>query len=299
MTYHEPALLQETLNGLVTDSSGSYVDVTFGGGGHSRAILNKLSSKGKLYSFDQDDDVKGHLIDDDRFTFIESNFKFMKNHLRMQGVHLVNGILADLGVSFHQFDTAERGFSLRFDGPLDMRMGKSAEMTAAELLQNYEEEELARIFYYYGELKKSRQIAYKIVAWRKTKPLDTIAHLLESVDGLFPEHGKNKFLARLFQAIRIEVNDELSALKLMMRQSVDLLNTGGRLAIISYHSLEDRLVKNFMRSGNMKGEIEKDFYGKPLVPFKLVTRKPIMPSEEEILKNNRARSAKLRIAERI
>lgn len=299
MSYHEPALLSETLNGLITDTNGTYVDVTFGGGGHSKAILAKLSSQGTLFAFDQDEDVRNHLPQDSRFNFIDSNFRFMKNHLRMQGVHLVNGILADLGVSFHQFDTAERGFSIRFDGPLDMRMGSSVELTAADVLNTYEEEELARMFYFYGELKNSRKIAYKIVSQRKTKKLETIAELLELVEGLYPQNQKNKFLARLFQAIRIEVNDEIAALKAMLNQSVDLLSTGGRLAVISYHSLEDRLVKNFMKTGNMKGDLEKDFYGNPLVPFKLVTRKPIAPSDEEINRNSRARSAKLRVAERI
>ncbi len=299
MAYHEPALFEETLEGLVTRRKGAYVDATFGGGGHSQGILNRLDDAGRLYAFDQDEDVKGHLIKDSRFTFFDVNFKYVKNMLRMHGVKLIDGILADLGVSFHQFDTAERGFSLRYDAELDMRMGKGVERTAKDILNEYSVEDLARIFRLYGELKGAGKIASRIVAARTEEPLERIADLLKAVEGLYPERMRHKFLAKLFQAIRIEVNDELEALKSLLSQSVDLLSTGGRIAIISYHSLEDRLVKNFFRSGNLQGEVEKDFYGNPLVPFKVITRKPILPSEEEIQKNNRARSAKLRIAERI
>ena len=294
--YHIPALLPETLDALDIKSNGIYVDATFGGGGHSRAIVEHLDSNGHLYSFDQDEDAVKRAFEDPRFTIVYSNFRFLSNFLRYYNVDGVDGILADLGVSFHHFDDKDRGFSFRFEGPLDMRMNQKAKQTAAWILANYNEEQLANIFYLYGELKSARKIASAIVKARNISPIDTIERLLEVTKPLINPRQEKKELAMLFQALRIEVNGEINVLKKFLQQSLNALKPGGRLVIITYHSLEDRLVKNFMRSGNLTGEMEKDFFGRNLSPFKLLTSKPIVPSDEEIERNPRSRSAKLRIA---
>ena len=295
--YHTPVLLQDCLDGMQLRSEGVYVDVTFGGGGHSKALLGRLGN-GRLIAFDKDPDAKANSIDDERFTLISQDFRFMRNHLRMIGVQQVDGILADLGVSSHQFDEAERGFSIRNEGPLDMRMDDRSPKSAAQLILEAEEAELADIFYQYGELRNARRIAREVVVCRDLGPISTTKDLRECVAPLAPRGKENQFLARVFQSLRIAVNDELGALKTLLEQSVKVLKPGGRLVVISYHSLEDRLVKNFMRAGNWKGHVEKDIYGHAEVPFKPVTRKPIVPSETEIVENERARSAKLRIAEK-
>ena len=298
--YHVPVLLHQSVDGLVTNPDGVYVDVTFGGGGHSRYLLSLLSEKGKLVAFDQDTDAEGNLIQDARFTFIRQNFAFMKNYLRITpGAFPVDGILADLGVSSHQFNTAERGFSFRFDAELDMRMNKDVEKTAKDVLMTYEEKDLRDIFKMYGELSNAYKIAYKVVKFRADNEINTISDLKRVVEGLYLPHKANTFFAKLFQALRIEVNDEMKVLENFLLQSTETIKKGGRLSVITYHSLEDRMVKRFIKSGNIKGELEKDFYGNLIRPFKEVNRKPIIPSEEEIKENNRARSAKLRIAERI
>ncbi len=297
--YHKPVMLEACMEGLQIKEDGTYVDVTFGGGGHSRAILQRLNKDGRLYAFDQDADALKNTIDDERFMLIPQNFKFLQNFLRFYGVEQVDGILADLGVSSHQFDTGARGFSIRFDGPLDMRMNQSAAKTAGQIVNGYDEERLSEILFLYGELKNARKIAAAIAALRKEKSLDTVAELLEGIRYLAPKHRENQFFAKVLQAIRIEVNDELEVLKEMLVQSRKLLLPGGRLVVMSYHSLEDRLVKYFIKSDNFQGKIEKDFYGNPIVQFKAVNRKPIVPTEEEIAANSRARSAKLRIAEKI
>lgn len=297
--YHIPALLPETLDALDIKSNGIYVDATFGGGGHSRAIVEQLDSNGHLYSFDQDEDAVKRAFEDPRFTIVYSNFRFLSNFLRYYNVDGVDGILADLGVSFHHFDDKDRGFSFRFEGPLDMRMNQKAKQTAAWILANYNEEQLANIFYLYGELKSARKIASAIVKARNISPIDTIERLLEVTRPLINPRQEKKELAMLFQALRIEVNGEINVLKKFLQQSLNALKPGGRLVIITYHSLEDRLVKNFMRSGNLTGEMEKDFFGRNLSPFKLLTSKPIVPSDEEIERNPRSRSAKLRIAQKL
>ncbi|MBQ2839431.1 MAG: 16S rRNA (cytosine(1402)-N(4))-methyltransferase RsmH [Muribaculaceae bacterium] len=297
--YHIPALLPETLDALDIKSNGIYVDATFGGGGHSRAIVEQLDSNGHLYSFDQDEDAVKRAFEDPRFTIVYSNFRFLSNFLRYYNVDGVDGILADLGVSFHHFDDKDRGFSFRFEGPLDMRMNQKAKQTAAWILANYNEEQLANIFYLYGELKSARKIASAIVKARNISPIDTIERLLEVTKPLINPRQEKKELAMLFQALRIEVNGEINVLKKFLQQSLNALKPGGRLVIITYHSLEDRLVKNFMRSGNLTGEMEKDFFGRNLSPFKLLTSKPIVPSDEEIERNPRSRSAKLRIAQKL
>lgn len=297
--YHIPALLPETLDALDIKSNGIYVDATFGGGGHSRAIVEQLDSNGHLYSFDQDEDAVKRAFEDPRFTIVYSNFRFLSNFLRYYNVDGVDGILADLGVSFHHFDDKDRGFSFRFEGPLDMRMNQKAKQTAAWILANYNEEQLANIFYLYGELKSARKIASAIVKARNISPIDTIERLLEVTKPLINPRQEKKELAMLFQALRIEVNGEINVLKKFLQQSLNALKPGGRLVIITYHSLEDRLVKNFMRSGNLTGEMEKDFFGHNLSPFKLLTSKPIVPSDEEIERNPRSRSAKLRIAQKL
>ncbi|MFA8301043.1 MAG: 16S rRNA (cytosine(1402)-N(4))-methyltransferase RsmH [Hyphomicrobiales bacterium] len=297
--YHKSVLLNETIEGLITDSSGTYVDATFGGGGHSREVLNRLDEKGLLYSFDQDPDSLQNLIDDDRFTFIGQNFKYLKNFIKFYNADPVDGIMADLGVSSYQFDTAERGFSFRFDGPLDFRMNPQNSKNGDLVINEYSEEELSDIFFQYGELRNARQIARHIVKIRKTQGINTTFELIEQLKSITPRNKEHKFLAQLFQAIRIEVNDELEVLKDFLLQSSDILKSGGRLAVITFHSLEDRIVKNFFKSGNFKGEIEKDFYGNPNVPFKLINRKPITATEEELEVNNRSRSAKLRVVEKI
>lgn len=297
--YHIPALLPETLEALDIKSNGIYVDATFGGGGHSRAIVEQLDSNGHLYSFDQDEDAVKRAFEDSRFTIVYSNFRFLSNFLRYYNVDGVDGILADLGVSFHHFDDKDRGFSFRFEGPLDMRMNQKAKQTAAWILANYNEEQLANIFYLYGELKSARKIASAIVKARNISPIGTIERLLEVTKPFINPRQEKKELAMLFQALRIEVNGEIDVLKKFLQQSLNALKPGGRLVIITYHSLEDRLVKNFMRSGNLTGEMEKDFFGRNLSPFKLLTSKPIVPSDEEIERNPRSRSAKLRIAKKI
>jgi len=296
--YHNPVLLQKSVEGLNIISSGNYVDVTFGGGGHSKAILQQLID-GKLIAFDQDADALKNTIDDERFVLINNNFQFLKNFLRLHKLEKVDGILADLGVSSHQFDVPERGFSTRFDAPLDMRMNNSQPVKAADIVNTYSEEELKRLFRDYGEIKNSGCFSRAITEARELKPINTTSELIECIHKCYPQHKKNKFLAQVFQALRIEVNDEMQTLKLLLEQANELLAPGGRLVVISYHSLEDRLVKNFIKSGNFKGIVEKDFYGNPIVSFKQITRKPIMPDELEIKNNSRARSAKLRIAEKI
>ena len=291
-TYHIPAMLKETIEGLAIKSDGTYVDVTFGGGGHSKAILE--AGAGHLYSFDQDKDALQNAIEDERWTFVLSNFRYLRNWMDYYGVKEIDGLLADLGVSFHHFDCPERGFSFRFSAPLDMRMNQTAKRTAADIVNSYSEEELARILYLYGELKNGRAIAHAICKARTQKPIERTEELVEA-SHIPAEHSKE--LARLFQALRIEVNDELGALREMLVAARDLLKPGGRIAILTYHSLEDRLVKNFLRSGNLEGTIEKDFYGNNLSPFTLI-EKGREASEEEVARNPRARSAKLRVAER-
>lgn len=295
MSYHDPVLLKESVDGLDIAPDGVYVDVTFGGGGHSREILSRLGEEGQLYAFDQDEDALANAPDDPRFTLINHNFGMMKNHLRFYGVKRVDGILADLGVSSYQFDTPERGFTIRESGPLDMRMNRMGELTAADVVNAYETESLARVLFEYGEIPNSRHIANVIAGAR---PLNSTADLIALLTTYAPRGKEHKFLAQVFQALRIEVNDELSMLKRMLVQSAEILRTGGRLSVISYHSLEDRLVKNFIKQGVFEGEAEKDLYGIADLPLKAVNRKVIVPSDEEIEKNNRARSAKLRIAEK-
>lgn len=297
--YHIPALLKETIQGLDIKPDGIYVDVTFGGGGHSRAIVDELSTAGHLYGFDQDADARQNAIDDSRFTFVYSNFKFLRNFLRYYNVDGVDGILADLGVSFHHFDDPERGFSFRWEGPLDMRMNRNAARSAAWYVNNWSEEQLADAFYLYGELKNARRFATAIVKARNEAPIETVEALLAAVNPLINPKKEKKELAQVFQALRIVVNGEIEALSAFLQQSLKVLKPGGRLVIITYHSLEDRLVKNFMRAGNLEGKIEQDFYGRRMSPLKLLTSKPIVASEEEVERNPRARSAKLRIAEKI
>ena len=290
--YHIPAMLRETIDGLAIKPEGVYVDVTFGGGGHSRAILE--AGAGRLFSFDQDKDAIKNAIEDERWMFVHSNFRYLKNWMDYFGVEQIDGLLADLGVSFHHFDCPERGFSFRFPAPLDMRMNQTGKRTAADIVNSYSEEELARIFYFYGELKNGRGIAKNICKARADKPIERTEDLVAA--SRIPE-SMSKELARLFQALRIEVNDELGALREMLVAARDLLKPGGRIAILTYHSLEDRLVKNFLRSGNLEGTIEKDFYGNILTPFTLI-EKGREASAEEIERNPRARSAKLRVAEK-
>ena len=294
--YHIPALLTESIEGLVTKPDGIYVDVTFGGGGHSRAIMDRLSSNGRLVGMDQDMDAWTNRLQDDRFTFAHGNFAYMKNFLRYYGITGVDGILADLGVSFHHFDAVERGFTFRADSPLDMRMNRNASFTARELLNTYSEERLADVLYLYGELRQSRSLAAALV---KARPLTTTLELVDAVRPLLKPAQEKKELSMVFQALRIEVNGELNALRTLLKQSLDVLNPGGRLAVITYHSLEDRMVKNFMRSGNVEGRQEKDFFGRLNTPWRLVNNKVIVPSAEEVERNPRSRSAKLRIAELI
>lgn len=300
IAYHIPALLSESLDGLNIRPQGTYVDATFGGGGHSRAIVDRLAPEGHLYSFDQDDQAVARAFSDPRFTIVYSNFRFLGNFLRYYGVDAADGILADLGVSFHHFDDSERGFSFRFDGALDMRMNRHASRSAATVLAESSTEELIRIFRLYGEFKQAPRLAKAIVAEREAgRPVDTVARLLEVARPTINPRQEKKELAMIFQALRIEVNGELKALEQFLAQTLKVLRPGGRLAIITYHSLEDRLVKNFMKSGNIAGEVATDFFGRRDVPFKLLTSKPIVPSDAEIEANPRSRSAKLRVAERI
>lgn len=297
--YHIPALLSESIHGLSIRPGGIYVDVTFGGGGHSKEILKHLNSSGKLYAFDQDEDAEQNIIGDKRFVFVRSNFRYLYNFMKYHGVKSIDGLLADLGVSSHHFDDADRGFSFRFDGALDMRMNKRAGVSAAELLNTLPEERLADIFYLYGEMRNSRKLASVIVKARKEKKIVTIGDFLEIIRPCINKLQEKKELAKVFQALRIEVNQELETLKEMLEQARELLKPGGRLAVITYHSLEDRLVKNFFKTGNFEGKLEQDFFGNTVSNMKPVSNKVIVPSEEEVERNPRSRSAKLRVAEKL
>jgi 16S rRNA (cytosine1402-N4)-methyltransferase len=298
-TYHVPVLLQESIDGLDIKPDGVYVDVTFGGGGHSREILNRLGKNGHLYSFDQDEDAEKNKFDDERFTFVRSNFRYLKNWMRYYGVDHIDGLLADLGVSSHHFDDETRGFSFRFDAPLDMRMNKRAGITAADIINHYNEEQLSDIFYIYGELKNARKIASVIAKARTEKAIETTGDLMTITEKLFQREREKKELAKLFQALRIEVNHEMDALKEMLNGAREVLCQGGRLSVITYHSLEDRIVKNIIKAGNAEGKVKQDFFGRIEAPFRQVTNKIITPSDEEQQRNPRSRSAKLRIAEKI
>lgn len=316
-TYHVPVLLKESVNGLHIKPNGIYVDVTFGGGGHSREILSRLRADGHLFSFDQDADAENNIfedrgdtkdcsneqkgkrfVDDSRFTFVRSNFRFLKNWMQYYGIEQIDGLLGDLGVSSHHFDDESRGFSFRFDAPLDMRMNKRAGKTAADIVNEYDEERLANLFYIYGELKNSRRIASTLTNARRQKPIATTSDFISAVEPLFKREREKKDMAKLFQALRIEVNHEMTALKEMLMAATDVMKPGGRLSIITYHSLEDRIVKNIMKTGNIEGKVEQDFFGHIDSPYKLINNKVIVPSEEEQSQNPRSRSAKLRIAER-
>jgi len=297
-TYHVPVLLQESVDGLDIKPDGVYVDVTFGGGGHSREILSRLGKNGHLYSFDQDEDAEKNILNDNRFTFVRSNFRYLHNWMRYYGVEQIDGLLADLGVSSHHFDDETRGFSFRFDAPLDMRMNKRSGITAAEILNNYEEERLADIFYIYGELKNARKIATTIIKARNEKAIETTGDLIQITESLFQREREKKETAKLFQALRIEVNHEMEALKEMLYGAQEVLREGGRLSVITYHSLEDRIVKNIMKAGNAEGKVRQDFFGRTESPFRQISNKVIVPNEEEQLRNPRSRSAKLRVAER-
>ncbi len=296
--YHDPVLLHKSVEGLNIKTDGTYVDVTFGGGGHSVEILKLLGKKGRLLTFDQDKETLRNIPDDKRLVFINRNFRYLKNFLRLYDALPIDGLLADLGVSSYQFDKAERGFSTRFNGPLDMRMNENQNRSAADVVNTYEENELNNIFKLYGELKNSRCIAKRIISTRKVKPITTTFELIETVSPCIPALKRNKFLAMIFQALRIEVNQELEVLKEMLNQTAEVLRPKGRMVIISYHSLEDRLVKNFVKTGNFRGILQQDFFGNPIVKFKPIYRKAIMPDDAEIAVNPRARSAKLRIAEK-
>ena len=296
--YHNPVMLSECIEGLQLKPDGVYVDVTFGGGGHSRAILDRLDNSGHLYAFDQDEDAAANAFDDPRFTFIPQNFRYFGNFIKLMHGGRVDGILADLGVSSHQFDTAEKGFSTRFDGKLDMRMSQSNSTTAADIVNGYSLEDITRILRSYGELNNAYSLANDIIMARGSGEISTTQQLVQAVSQHLPKGKENKVLAQIFQALRIEVNQELEVLGDFMSQCPDILKPGGRLVVMSYHSLEDRIIKNFMKTGNAEGNAEKDFFGNPLTPYNIITRKPITPSDDEIANNNRARSAKLRIAER-
>ena len=312
-TYHVPVLLGQSVDGLNIQPGGIYIDVTFGGGGHSSEILSRLDDNAHLYSFDQDPDAEQNtmhsenakegnepkrFVDDSRFTFVRSNFRYLKNWMRYYGIEHIDGLLADLGVSSHHFDDETRGFSFRYDAPLDMRMNKRAGKTAADIVNNYEESALADIFYLYGELKNSRKIASTLVKARAEKPIATTQDFIKAVEPLFKREREKKDMAKLFQALRIEVNHEMDALKDMLKAATELLKPGGRLSIITYHSLEDRIVKNVMKTGNAEGKMKQDFFGKIETPFKLINNKVIIPDNDEQEKNPRSRSAKLRIAEK-
>lgn len=298
--YHIPALLPEAINSLNIKPKGIYIDATFGGGGHSHAIVEQLQSPGQLYGFDQDIDAINHAFSDPRLTLVHSNFRYITNFMRFHGHSSdVDGILADLGVSFHHFDDPERGFSFRYDGPLDMRMNRQAKLSAATVVNTFAEEQLAEIFRLYGELKNARRIASAIIAARNEKPITTTERFLETVSRFVDPRQEKKELAQIFQALRIVVNDEISALRDFLTNAIKVLKPEGRLVVITYHSLEDRLVKNFMKTGNLEGTLEKDFYGKSLSPLKLITSKPIVPSAEEIERNPRSRSAKMRVAQKL
>ena len=297
MEYHNPVLLNECIKGLNIKPTGIYVDVTFGGGGHSKLILKNLKG-GKLFAFDQDKNANKNASQEDSFKLINANFRHLKNFLRMEGVRKIDGLLADLGVSSHQFDVAERGFSIRFDGELDMRMNPNSSLSAKEVVNEYAQQDLANVLYKYGELRNSRSIAKKIIEASEKEAIITTSQLIDIVAHMVPEKKRNQFLARIFQAIRIEVNDEMKALEEMLLDAVDMLNEGGRLVVLSYHSLEDRMVKNLMKNGKLEGELEKDFFGNPIKDLTEITRKVIVASKRQIEENTRARSAKLRIAEK-
>lgn len=298
--YHVPVMLLESLDGMNIQPSGVYVDVTFGGGGHSREILKRLGDEGKLYGFDQDADAENNIPEDSRFVFVRSNFRYLYNFMRFYGENEeVDGLLADLGVSSHHFDDKDRGFSFRFDGALDMRMNTRSGQTAADVVNKYTEEKLADVFYLYGELKMSRKLASVLVKARETKKVETIGDFLEIIKPFTGRDKEKKFLAQVFQALRIEVNDEMRALREMLQSALKVLKPGGRLVVITYHSLEDRLVKNFLKTGNFEGKSEQDFFGNFQTPFRLVNNKVIVPSEDELVSNSRSRSAKLRIAEKL
>ena len=301
ITYHVPVLLKESVDGLNIGKGGVFVDVTFGGGGHSGEILSRLDINGHLYSFDQDADAEKNAegFDTERFTFVRSNFRFLKNFLKYHGVEQIDGLLADLGVSSHHFDDSERGFSFRFEGKLDMRMNQRAGKTAADVVNTYDEKQLADVFYLYGELKQSRKIAAAIVKARQAKKVETIGDFLDIVKPFFRNEREKKELAKVFQALRIEVNHEMEALQEMLKGATEMLKPGGRLVVITYHSLEDRIVKNLMKTGNVEGEEDKDFFGRVNTPYRLVNRQVIVPDDEEMVKNPRSRSAKLRIAEKL
>ncbi len=296
MVYHVPVLLDESIEGLNIKPNGTYVDLTFGGGGHSSAILQKLSPKGKLFGFDQDEDAKVNVPNDKRFTFVRGNFRYFRNFLRYNGVLTVDGILADLGVSSHHFDSPERGFSFRHKGPLDMRMNPASSLSAAKVVNTYPQEKLVELFKLYGELPNAFKVAQEIVKVRQSAPIETVEKLFEILGKHFPQKFQNKMMAQTFQALRIEVNSEMEVLKQMLQQTPKALKPEGRLVVISYHSLEDRLVKNFIKSGNFEGKVDTDFYGNTSSPLEAVNRKVIVPSDEENDRNSRARSAKLRIA---
>lgn len=297
-TYHVPVLLDESINGLNLHPDGMYIDVTFGGGGHSREILRRLPQGSRLFSFDQDADAERNIVDDDRFTFVRSNFRYLKNWMHYYEIDHIDGLLADLGVSSHHFDDESRGFSFRFDAPLDMRMNKRADKTAADIVAEYDEEALADIFYLYGELKNSRRIASALVKARQQHAIATTQDFLHVVEPFFKREREKKDMARLFQALRIEVNHEMEALKEMLAAATQLLAPGGRLSVITYHSLEDRIVKNVMKTGNAEGKMIQDFYGRIETPYRLVNNKVVVPTDEEQQRNPRSRSAKLRIAEK-
>lgn len=299
--YHVPVLLKESVDGLIIGKGGSFVDVTFGGGGHSREILSRLDAEGHLYSFDQDADAEKNAdgFDEKKFTFVRSNFRFLKNFMKYYGVEGIDGLLADLGVSSHHFDDSERGFSFRFEGNLDMRMNQRAGKTAADVVNTYDEKQLADMFYLYGELKQSRKLAAAVVKARQAKKIQTIGGFLEVMKPFFRGEREKKEMAKVFQALRIEVNHEMDALREMLKGATEMLKPGGRLVVITYHSLEDRIVKNLMKTGNVEGKEDKDFFGKVNTPFRLVNRQVIVPTEGEMLSNPRSRSAKLRIAEKI
>ena len=297
-TYHVPVLLNESIEGMNLQPEGIYVDVTFGGGGHSKEILRRMDNYSHLYSFDQDEDAEKNIVNDARFTFVRSNFRYLYNFLRYYEVEQVDAVLADLGVSSHHFDDSERGFSFRFDGKLDMRMNKRSGITAADVVNTYDEERLANIFYLYGELKNSRKLASVIVKARNNQPIVTIGEFLDIVKPLFGREREKKELAKVFQALRIEVNQEMEALKEMLQSATEMLKPGGRLVIITYHSLEDRMVKNMMKTGNIEGKSTQDFFGNVQTPFKLINNKVIVASDDEVTRNPRSRSAKLRIAEK-
>ena len=297
-TYHVSVLLKESVDGLDIQPDGIYVDVTFGGGGHSREILSRLGTNGRLFGFDQDADAESNIMNDDRFTFVRSNFRYLKNWMRFHEVEKIDGLLADLGVSSHHFDDESRGFSFRFDAPLDMRMNKRAGMTAADVLNNYTEEQLADIFYLYGELKNARKIASVVVKARQDSPIETTGQLLQLTEKIFAREREKKEVTKLFQALRIEVNHEMDALREMLNSACQLLRPGGRMSVITYHSLEDRIVKNMMRAGNAEGKVEQDFFGRAKSPLHLINNRVIVPTDDELQRNPRSRSAKLRIAEK-